>query len=65
MKFMFVSFIILCGACFAVSEATAATINCIFSWPQQVVVDGFAHSCDSARNYCNYDKAAQIGRAHV
>ncbi len=47
------------SAFFVISDAKAAVVNCIFSWPQQVVIDGFAHVCGSDRNYCNYDKVGQ------
>ncbi len=60
-KIVLISFIILCGACFAVSKTQAATVTCNFIWPQQVVINGTAYSCDvgAGRGYCNYTKAQQ------
>ncbi|MFA6548016.1 MAG: S-layer protein domain-containing protein [Candidatus Magasanikbacteria bacterium] len=58
-KLLFVVSIFVVSTFFIVSKTQAASVSCLFSWPQQVVVDGFSHVCGEIRNYCNNDKAIQ------
>lgn len=55
------NFLLLAGIFIIVSGAEAATVACqtTATWPQKVVVDGFAHSCGSGKNFCNFEKASQ------
>ncbi len=55
----FIGFIFLTSMFFSAPETQAATVTCNFYWPQEVVVDGFAHQCGSGKNYCNNEKAQQ------